>query len=146
MQPNNIIIFLVDDNIVLYKEKLIKEKLKKNLINNGKITKTQEFYKNLESILKKHKLNKGIINNNITVLVDPTYTQADTQIISNILDKLSFNKITFINILTLLNIKKNNIWLIVNKNYMYLIHINYKNNKVEIIFSPLLCISYDSLY
>jgi len=136
MKPNDLIMYIADDEVFLWKESLIREKAKRNIINNGKVAKPQEFLKFLETILKKNKLNKGIINNNIIVLVDPNYTQADTEVINNILDQLSFNKIRFINILSLLDISKNKIWIIANKKYMYLIHYNYKN-KIEAIFIDL---------
>lgn len=133
MKPKDLIMYIVDDNVLLYKEKLIKEKPKRNIIYNGKISKPQEFSKFLEEVLKKYKLNKNLINNSITVLVDPTYTQADTEVIDKILEKLSFTKINFINIISLLNVTKKQIWLIANKRYMYLVHLNYKN-KIETIF------------
>ena len=132
MKPKKIVMYIVDDNIILWQDFFMIEKVKKNIIKNGKIAKPQEFIKCFESILKKYKLNKNIITN-INVLIEPNYTQADTMILNNILDKLSFNKIEFISIISLLDINKQRIWLIVNKNYLHLIQLNYKN-KIETIF------------
>lgn len=132
MKPKELIMYIVDDNIILWQDFFIIEKVKKTILKNGKISKPQEFIKCIESILKKYKLNKNIITN-INVLIDPNYTQADTMILNNILEKLSFNKIEFISIISLLDINKQKVWLIVNKNYLHLIQLNYKN-KIETIF------------
>lgn len=133
MNQKQLIMYIIDNDLYLYKDKLIKEKAKPNVFRYGKISKPKEFIKFFESIIKKYKLNKSLLNNSITVIIDPTYTQADTDILNDILDKLSFNKISFINIINLLVITRKRIYFIIAKHYMYLIHLNYKNN-VETIF------------
>jgi len=127
MKPKDLIMYLVDDILIIYKENIIIEKITNNSFNKGKVSKPQDFLKFLDSIIKKHKLNKGIINNNITVLIDPNYTQADTEILNSILEKLMFNKITFINITKLLEVSKKRVWLIANNKYMFFVYKNFKN-------------------
>lgn len=129
MKTNTIIMYLVDNKIVVYNQKIIIETFEKNIVHNGKINKPHEFYHCLENYVKKHKLNKSLFNNNICFLLEPGATNTDKEVINNIFTKLSFNNIEFINISSLLDIKKNKVWILLNDTYLYLIYTNYKTKK-----------------
>lgn len=136
MKPKDIIMHIADNKLYLYKNKLYVETLKNNVIYNGKVSKPQEFSNLLEKILKKYKLNNNFFNNSIVFITSPNYTQADTEVINKIFERNNVNKIYFVNIINLIDIKKNKVWIIKNNYYIYLVYLNYKQ-KTESIFIDL---------
>lgn len=140
MKPNDIVMYLVDNNVILWINKNIEqpiiEQFSKNVIKDGKIAKTNDFVKQLNTIIKKNNLNKKIFNNNVSIIIMPIYTQADLTVLYNCLEKCNFNEIKVINILNLYKIKRNSVWLIANNTYMIIIY--YSVNKVKS-----LCLDYD---
>lgn len=136
MKPNDIVMYLVDNNVILWINKNIEqpviEQFSKNVIIKGKIAKPNDFVKQLNNILKKHNLNKRLFNNNTSVINMPNYTQADLNILHDCLEKCNFNEIKVINILNLYKIKRNTVWLIANNTYMIIIY--YSANKLKSLF------------
>ena len=129
MKPNNIIMYIVENKVIIWtKEKIIIEsKSFKKSIYQGKLYITSEFVKNLEKLIKNNKVNSGLFNNSINVIIEPLYSQADIEILKNCLEKCSFNKINIINITKLCELKRNNIWLLANNGYMYIIQLDYRS-------------------
>lgn len=105
----------------------------KKAVKFGAVFKPKEFYNNLENIFKRYNLNKGLINNKITVVTDPLYNPSNLEIIKNALEKLSFSKVDFINITKCYKLKKNKIFIIFHNSYLYFTKLNYKH-KIESIF------------
>lgn len=140
MKPNDIVMYLVDNKIIMWIDKNINqpiaEQLSKNVIKNGKIAKPNDFVKQLNAIIKKNNLNKKLFNNNISVIIIPNYTQADIKVLYDCLEKCNFNEIKVINLLNLYKIKRNSVWLIANNTYMIIIY--YSANKLKS-----LCLDYE---
>jgi len=134
MKPKDILMYIVDNSVILWSnyEMIFKSSFKKAVLN-GKISRPTDFTKSLEKLIKKHKLNSGLFNNNLIVLVEPNYTEANIETLKNCLDKLSFNKVKIINITNICRLKKNTIWLLTNESYMYIIYLDYKS-KAQNIF------------
>ncbi len=134
MKPNNLIMYIADNNIILWhNDNTYTEKVIRKSICYGKIYNTDIFIKSFANILKKHKLNKGMLNNNIYVILDPNYSQLEIEALKYCLEKLSFNKINFINVLDFHKFKKNNIFIIIHKNYLHISYLNYKQ-RIESVF------------
>lgn len=82
--------------------------------------------------MAKYKLNKSLIANAVTVVIEPTMNLINLEIIKNNLEKLFFNDINFIKLTSLFKINRKNNLIIFNNNYLYLIKQNYQ--KPETIF------------
>lgn len=125
---------LVDNYIIIWHDNKIEmEKLPKATLNFGRILNPKVFYNYLENIIKKFKLNNGLINGRVTVVTSPINSMTELEIIKNCLEKLSFTKIKFINLVKLFNIKRNYLFIVFNKSYLYLLNTNYKQ-KLDTIF------------
>ena len=101
-------------------------------MKNGHVFKNKEFYNELEKIVTKYKLNKVLVTNKITVVTEPYISLINLEILKNNLEKLFFNDINFVQLSSLFKQSKNNILLIFNNQYLYLI--KRKLKKEEPIF------------
>lgn len=130
MKPSDIVMYLVDNKLILWFEKNLDkpiiEQLPKAIIKDGKVSKPTEFTKQLNGIVKKYNINKGLFTKDIYSIITPSYTKADIKVLYDCLEKCNFNQIKMINFLSLFNIKKNSLWLIANTYYMFIIFIDSK--------------------
>jgi len=132
VKPKNLIMYIVDDFIIIWNNnEIYKEKLSKKAIYLGKIYNEYIFFEDIKNIF--NKINKSIFNANLTILLNPSYTQFEIHNLKSVLEKLSVNKINFINITKLFDIKQNSIYLLINNKYIYIIRYNYKH-KIESTF------------
>ena len=93
------IIYLTDNAIYLYdykNDKIIKNKINKNIIHLGKIADIDKFIKIMEQIIYDNKLNTGILKKDITIIVNPFYTSLDKIVLKNIFMQLNFAKLNII--------------------------------------------------
>ena len=79
-----------------YKENIYKEEIPKNIVINNRVAKSEDFFKFLQKILKKYKLNDTILSKNIYLIEYPNYLKSDKELLISILEKLSFTKVHFI--------------------------------------------------
>lgn len=102
MIKKNIMMHITNDKIYIKKnDNLIKEdtiyfneeKNKYKTVVNGKVYSYTHFLNLLNKIIKKHKLNNSIFNNNVTVIVNSFTTPLEKQMIINMFKVMSFNKI-----------------------------------------------------
>ncbi len=102
MIKKNIMMHITNDKIYIKKnDNLIKEdtiyfneeKNKYKTVVNGKVYSYKHFLNLLNKIIKKHKLNNSIFNNNVTVIVNSFTTPLEKQMIINMFKAMSFNKI-----------------------------------------------------
>ena len=97
MTKNNLGVALTDQRIYLCTASAIyTEELPKGIIMQNKIARPEAFYRCIAKILKKNKLTDTIIGRNIHILKFPHYFDSDIELITSIFEKLSFNKIKFI--------------------------------------------------
>lgn len=133
MQPKTIVIHIWDDRIIIWSNsKTYIEKLSNRSISLGKIFNTTKFIKDFEQIIKKYQFNKRLTSSNITVVTEPIIFPADKEMIKLCLEKLAFNKITFVNITDFYNLTRHSAYLKISNNYIYLTRKNIKGNKESI--------------
>lgn len=124
------IMYLVDNYIFYYNHNnCIKYKLDNNILKNGKVANIKLFIKQFKELLSKNHINLGVFGQSIMVVVNPCYTEADIEVLKNILENLGFHNISFINEIRLYKLNKNNAYLNYNNDYSLLTIINKYNKK-----------------
>lgn len=104
MAKNNLGVVLTDQRLYLCTASAIyTEEISKDIVIQNKIAKPETFYRSVAKILKKNKLTDTIIGRNIHILKFPQYFDSDVELITSIFEKLSFNKIKFIEYSTLID-------------------------------------------
>ncbi len=104
MIKNNLGVILTDKILYLCTASAIyTEEIPKGIVIQNKIAKTEAFYRYIAKILKKNKLTDTIIGRNSYILKFPHYFESDMELITSIFEKLSFNKIKFIEYSTLID-------------------------------------------
>jgi len=127
-------ILYIDDYINLYSGKLNKiitvKPLNKTL-KFGKIIDKEKFLRSFFKLKKENNLNNNLILEEITVIINSSYTKEDKKNILDILEQLNYKKIHLVNEVNLLKNNINNIFIIYNNSYFYLYYLN-KLGNVEI--------------
>ena len=100
--------------IILNKKKLYSFEL--NSINNYQVINKENFIEEINHILVDKKINNNILTDNINILIDSTYTDLYLSCLKDIFKDLSFNKITFTNIMDILKLQENEIIIDVSDN------------------------------
>jgi hypothetical protein len=120
-------LYLVD-NIAFYKSyknnNIFKIKLSKKEIKLGKISDINLFYDTFNTFLIQKHLINILYNEKITLIINETYTNSDKYLLEEILNKINFNQVYFINVSNILDLKNYN-YLEINNDYLLMY---YKNN------------------
>jgi hypothetical protein len=120
-------LYLVD-NIAYYKSyknnNIFKIKLSKKEIKLGKISDINLFYDTFNTFLIQNHLINILYNEKISIIINETYNNSDKYLLEEILNKINFNQIYFINVSNILDLKKYN-YLEINNDYILMY---YKNN------------------
>ncbi len=103
MVKNSLGIMITDNKIYLCNKTAIYEEDIKDIIKYNRIAKAEAFYRFMVKTLKKYKLNDSLIGKNVYILKFPNYLDSDEELITSIFEKLSFNKIKFLDYLDLTN-------------------------------------------
>lgn len=120
----NTIQFVQNGILFINKRDLIFKKL--NSVDNYKIINKSQFIEEFSVIINKYKFNNKFLTDNMNIIVDKSFNDFEKEIISNIFKELSFNKIDFIDLTSLLKIKNTEIILDISKNYLKI----YLNNQI----------------
>ena len=124
------IMYLVDNYIYYYyKGKLIKYSLDDNILKNGKIANIKRFIEQFKVMIRTNRINISLFGTSIKVIINPSYTNADIEVLKNILENLGFNKISIINETKLYKLNKHNAYLNYNNEYYILTFINIYDKK-----------------
>ena len=102
------IIKLTDNNIYLYnkkKKKLITEPISSNIIKDCKIYNVKKIIKTLEEVIKRNKMNDGILKTNLKILINETITPAEKFTLEHVLSRLINVKYELISEESLINDK-----------------------------------------
>ena len=100
----------------------LKEYLLKS-VNNYKVINKHLIIEELTNIINKQKINQNIIQSNITIIIDSTYTNLDKENIESIFKEIYFNKIKFIKLQEILKQSKKELIIDLSQNnikYYYL--------------------------
>ena len=148
--------YITDDYIFFCtKDKIYKEKVLNKAVLNNRINKSVDFFKQLNQIIKKNKLNDSIISKTIYIVNLPIYLESDREIISSILEKASFTKIRFVDYKDLIekkhmiiNINNKNVLISKSDQYIYMDNSMYESQKDEksIIYLIKKCIDNNAVY
>ncbi len=135
MSKSNLGLYLTDSYLYLCaKDQVYQEKIDANIIVDNKIAKSEEFYRYLLKIIKKHKLNDSLLGKNILIVEQPNYQKVDKELLTSIFEKLSFNKINFYQYNNLLdndntfNLNQHNALIWLNKQNYYFSYNMFINN------------------
>lgn len=123
------ILYLVDNKIMYYSKVLdtiIVKELSVNVLRYGRINDSKEFYKKFSLLLDQNNLLKLFSTLKVLVIVDFTYTKVDKDIIKNVLSKINFSVINFIDEIKILEVG-NKVYINSNNEYA---KIYYKENGV----------------
>lgn len=93
----NIVIQFIQNGILLLHNNNIKE-YQLPSVNNYKVINKHLIIEELTNIINKQKINQNILQSNITIIIDSTYTKLDKENIETIFKEIYFNKIKFINL------------------------------------------------
>ena len=118
MRRNNVFIQINYNSILLSFNKKIYNYVLEYSVDNYKIINTKLFYKEIENICKELNINNHFLSDNISIIIDNTYNESDKYIIKSIFKDLSFNKINFINVSHILNIKKDELIINIHEKYL----------------------------
>ncbi len=116
-------ILYLDDYINLYikkENKIIKCSPYKNTLLYGHIIDRNKFIKRYNKLIEENKLTNNLFNNNITIIINNTYTEEDKRILLEVFEELNYKNIKFIQEINYLNIEKKNVYICFNYNYFYI--------------------------
>ena len=138
MKKINNIVYLTDETIYFKNvktNKIIKQKINKNIIINGKVANIDKFMNVFDKILKDNNINNNIFGDTIKIIVNPTYTNSDNYLIKNLLEKFNFRKVFIENEIKNYKLNKENCYLNINNEYILMSYIN-EYQKIENYIIP----------
>ncbi len=121
------ILYLTDNCLYLknYKHQdIIKVKLAKGIMDNGKIASINKFITKYESLSDKYNLNKGLIGEKILIVVHDKYTAADISLLKNIFEKLNYRQTQVEKESKYLKLNQKDAYVIIWDNYINLYYID----------------------
>lgn len=113
MKRNSIIIQLLEKEIVILNKKQL-YKYQTLSVDNYKVINSTLLKKDFLKIINNQKLNNNILTDNITIIIDTSYTIDEQENIKKLFKELSFNEIKFIYINDLLLKKEQELNILVS--------------------------------
>ena len=142
MKGKKNILYLVDDYLLLYaknKQKIYKYKVANKALKNGKIASTKLFMKSYQKFLQTNKLNNNLFGDAITIIINPSFTKVDIDIITNVFASLNYRKVNIINEMKIYKFNNTNAYLNYNEKYLIMAFINeYKEKEIYLIENDLM--------
>ncbi len=142
MKKSKNILYLVDDYILLKAKnnsKIYKYKVLNKALKNGKIANAKLFSKSYQKFLQVNKLNNNIFGDAITIIVNPSYTKVDIDILTNVFASLNYRKVNIINEMKIYKFNQKNAFINYNENYLIVSFQNmYKEKETYLIEKDLL--------
>lgn len=123
--------YLVDDEAKILVEKenaIINCPVSSKVLKKGKIIHCPKFIKELKSFLKEYKVIKRFQKNILMVVTPPDFNQIDKEILRLCFEELPFQELKLIKEINLYQLKKNSLWINLNKDYAFLTNLT-KNKK-----------------
>ncbi len=126
------ILYFVDDCLLYYSKKnnkIIKYKINNKALKNGKIANIKLFISSYKKFINEKKINNTLFGDNITVIINPSYTKADIDVLINVLTNLNYRKINIINEMKIYKLNNTNAYLNYNNTYCIISYIDYYKEK-----------------
>lgn len=130
MNYNNLLI--IKDNTIYYNK--IELELNNSILFNGIIINKEKFINSFIKFLKQNKISTFFWNKEIIIVYDNNISINDIKVINDIFIELNYKKIKLISDINLLDLSKNNYYLICLKNYKF-IYVDEYNFKKVITFN-----------
>ena len=132
MKKGQNVLYIVDDYIFYYvknTKQIIKEKINNKALKNGKIANVKLFVSSFKKLLSKHKLNNNLFGDTLTIIVNPSFTKVDIEVVTNVFTSLNYRNVKIINELKLYKLNNSNAYLNYNDNYYIFTYIDYFHEK-----------------
>ncbi len=136
MQKN--ILYLVDDYLLYYSKginKIIKYKLTNKALKNGKIANVKLFISSYKNFIKEDNINNSLFGDAITIIINPSYTKVDIEVLKNIFIGLNYRKVNIINEMKLYKLNNSNAYLNYNNTYAFLSYLDYYKEKHSLLIT-----------
>lgn len=137
MKINNLL-YMTDDIIYLKNRKksnIIRYKISKNIIRNGRIYNISRFIKEYNKLLNDNHLNNNLFGDTIKIIINPLYNPADIAFLKQIMEKFNYRKIVFENETKRYKLNMQNAYLNTYDNYLFLSYID-EYKKIKSYFIP----------
>ncbi len=123
MKRKTITLQFIQNGILLLNNNDIQE-YKFKSVDNYKIINKDQFISETTQVLKDTKINNSLLTDNINIIVDNTYSVIEKENITNIFTELSFNKITYLELTKLFNLKKQELLIDLSTNNIKIYYMN----------------------
>ena len=137
MKKVNNILYLTDEAIYLKNNKIkniIKYKINKGVITNGKIANINKFISVYEKLLSENKLNNSLFGETIKIIIHPLYTNADINLLKNIFESLNYRRVSVEYETKYYKLNTTNCYLNIHDSFILLTYINeYKKTITKLI-------------
>lgn len=117
---NKNVLYLVDDYLLLYSknnQQILKYKVGNKALKNGKIANVKNFLTSYKKFIKENNLNNNIFGDTLYIIVNPSYTKVDIDVLTNVFKSLNYRKVFIINEMKLYNLNVNNAYINYNNSY-----------------------------
>lgn len=104
MKRNLITIQFIEDGLIILNQNELKEYSLKS-VNNHQVINKELFIQEFSPIIESNKINNKIFTDNLNIIIDSSYSNFYLSNLEQLFKELSFNKIEFINILDIINLK-----------------------------------------
>lgn len=110
MKRNNIYLSFTSNGILLVKNKII---IKENMhsVDNYKVINKEQFLAEYNQIEHQNKINSNFLTDNITIIIDDSYSPLELNTIYSIFKELYYNEIKYLDIKNILSLKPNEIFI-----------------------------------
>ncbi len=135
MQNKNYI-YLVDNQIQFYNAKENYYNtclLSKKILEDGKIIHCPKFLREFKIFLKKNQVIKKMQKNILYFISPPNFNETDKEILKKIFEDLPFQEIKIIKEMNAYQLKKNTLWINLNKEYAFLTYLKKHNKEIQVL-------------
>ncbi|MEG1150327.1 MAG: hypothetical protein RSE17_03460 [Bacilli bacterium] len=130
------ILYMCDNLISLYntkQNKILTYKLTSDILKNGKIANINSFIDKYKVFLKEKNLNNNILGESINIIINPSLTKCDKDILINIFKNLNYRTVLLTNEIKLYKLNSTSAFINMNEEYTILTYINEFKEKISFL-------------
>lgn len=143
------IVYLTDEVIYIKNNKLneiIKSKIKKGIIKNGRVINKDKFINAFTKIINDNKINNNIFGSTIKIIVNSSYSSIDINNLKEIFTYLNYRKVLIDYESKYYKLKNNNVYLSIYDNYVYLYYLDEYKKVISILIPRNMFVSKEDFY